>query len=492
MNRQGPPNQNPMRLPGFPPAATAASRGGGMPNGKIGGGWQGGPPPGVPNPAGSRPGSSLPFSQLASQPGTPLDLSEFPALGGQPQNTNVQPWNRISTQSPSSQNRPPQPNDLFPDMDGYRIGGNGGGGGSQGQAQGRQQMQPNSLDDFPALPRTAQGGDHLDERGFMGMGAMGAGGQYGSTRQANMGVAGRNGLGMGNAPPQSRLLDVMQQPGGVTMSDVEKKNLMKVNTSSMVPNGAPGLPTNAATTNLSQPLPPQTNASPAPGLQNPIGHSLGQQQPPPQQQSKFSSNANGVDFGEGSVGTGTTSNMMGETDRFGLGGLLNLIRGESGDFSMLALGQDLTQLGLDLNQPEAPLYPSFASPWADTDSKPVEPDFQLPSCYTVHNVQPLGSKVAAFSDETLFYIFYTMPRDVMQEVVATELSSRNWRYHTALKLWLTKDTASDIRQVSETAEKGIYVFFDPNQWERVRKEYVLDYNFLDHRVAPIMIGGAGL
>lgn len=40
----------------------------------IGGGWQGGPPPGVPNPAGSRPGSSLPFSQLASQPGTPLDL----------------------------------------------------------------------------------------------------------------------------------------------------------------------------------------------------------------------------------------------------------------------------------------------------------------------------------------------------------------------------------------------------------------------------------
>lgn len=67
------------------------------------------------------------------------------------------------------------------------------------------------------------------------------------------------------------------------------------------------------------------------------------------------------------------------------------------------------------------LYPSFASPWADADSKSVEPDFQLPSCYTVHNVQPLGSKVAAFSDETLFYIFYTMPRDVMQEVVATEL-----------------------------------------------------------------------
>lgn len=145
--------------------------------------------------------------------------SEFPALGGQPQNASVQPWNRLSTQSPSSQNRPPQPDDLFSNMDNYRISGNVGGG----VVQGRQQMQPNSLDDFPALPRTAQNGDHLEDRAFMGMG-MGAA-QYGATRQANnMSAAGRAGLGMGNAPPQSRLLDVMQQqPGGVQMLDAEKK-----------------------------------------------------------------------------------------------------------------------------------------------------------------------------------------------------------------------------------------------------------------------------
>lgn len=90
--------------------------------------------------------------------------------------------------------------------------------------QGRQQMQPNSLDDFPALPRTAQNGDHLEDRGFMGMSGMGVA-QYGATRQANnMSAAGRSGLGMGSVPPQSRLLDVMQQqPGGVQMSDPEKK-----------------------------------------------------------------------------------------------------------------------------------------------------------------------------------------------------------------------------------------------------------------------------
>ena len=51
----------------------------------------------------------------------------------------------------------------------------------------------------------------------------------------------------------------------------------------------------------------------------------------------------------------------------------------------------------------------------------MEPEFQLPNCYTVVNTQPVHSKIGSFSDETLFYIFYTMPRDIMQEVVVAEL-----------------------------------------------------------------------
>jgi len=51
----------------------------------------------------------------------------------------------------------------------------------------------------------------------------------------------------------------------------------------------------------------------------------------------------------------------------------------------------------------------------------VEPEYQLPNCYTVVNTQPVHSKIGSFSDETLFYIFYTMPRDIMQEVVVAEL-----------------------------------------------------------------------
>ena len=49
---------------------------------------------------------------------------------------------------------------------------------------------------------------------------------------------------------------------------------------------------------------------------------------------------------------GLSLSGMSEMERFGLTGLLGMIRNESQDLGMLAVGQDLTQLGLNLNQPE--------------------------------------------------------------------------------------------------------------------------------------------
>ena len=51
------------------------------------------------------------------------------------------------------------------------------------------------------------------------------------------------------------------------------------------------------------------------------------------------------------LGMGTL-NGMSDSDRFGLTGLTELIKGDNQDTAMLALGTDLTQLGLDLSQPE--------------------------------------------------------------------------------------------------------------------------------------------
>eukprot|EP00037_Helgoeca_nana_P007680 m.69815 g.69815 ORF g.69815 m.69815 type:complete len:475 (-) comp18431_c0_seq4:2410-3834(-) len=51
-------------------------------------------------------------------------------------------------------------------------------------------------------------------------------------------------------------------------------------------------------------------------------------------------------------------------DRYRLIGLLPIVRNPSADLKMMALGVDLTTLGLNLNSPDV-LFPSFESPWAD-------------------------------------------------------------------------------------------------------------------------------
>lgn len=69
------------------------------------------------------------------------------------------------------------------------------------------------------------------------------------------------------------------------------------------------------------------------------------------------------------------------------------------------------------------LYSTFITPWSDSKTASalhIEPEFHLPSCYNVQP-PPAGSKIGNFSDETLFFIFYSQPRDAMQEMAAHEL-----------------------------------------------------------------------
>lgn len=135
-----------------------------------------------------------------------------------------------------------------------------------------------------------------------------------------------------------------------------------------------------------------------------------------------------------------------------------------------------------------PLYPSFAGPFADVGSRPMQPDYKLPECYVVDNVHRVTDKVPSFHDETLFFIFYTQTRDILQELAATELcvshtfllssgsfsnamtrTNRNWRYHKELRMWLTKDVSlGEPVQVSPEKEQGSYSFWNPQTWEKMR------------------------
>lgn len=88
-------------------------------------------------------------------------------------------------------------------------------------------------------------------------------------------------------------------------------------------------------------------------------------------------------FADGKV-TNIPGSMV--SDQFGIVGLLTFIRAAETDPNLvsLALGQDLTALGLNLNSPDN-LYPTFGGPWAEQPCRPQDIDFHVPPEYIINS-----------------------------------------------------------------------------------------------------------
>ncbi|KAI0770628.1 hypothetical protein C8Q74DRAFT_1354699 [Fomes fomentarius] len=184
--------------------------------------------------------------------------------------------------------------------------------------------------------------------------------------------------------------------------------------------------------------------------------------------------------------------LMSPADRWGLLGLLALIKSADPDQSLLAIGTDLGTMGLDMQNPGS-LYSTFITPWADSSAAhTVEPDFHLPACYNVQPPPPGPNKAAAFSDETLFFMFYSSPRDALQEIAAQELYNRNWRYHKEMRLWITKESGTQPSQKVPGGEQGRYSYWDPEMWEKTQKEITVLYSDLEEKSHPAFAPGQTL
>ncbi|XP_073008996.1 probable NOT transcription complex subunit VIP2 isoform X5 [Typha latifolia] len=168
-------------------------------------------------------------------------------------------------------------------------------------------------------------------------------------------------------------------------------------------------------------------------------------------------------------------------DPFGLLGLLNVVRMNDPDLTSLALGIDLTTLGLNLNSPDN-LYKTFGSPWSNEPAK-GEPDYSIPACYFAE--QPPSLQPIHFSRlqlETLFYIFYSMPKDEAQLYASNELYIRGWIYHRDLQLWLARVPNIEPLVKTQIYERGSYLCFDPTIWDTFRKDnFVLHYDAMEKR-----------
>lgn len=64
-------------------------------------------------------------------------------------------------------------------------------------------------------------------------------------------------------------------------------------------------------------------------------------------------------------------------------------------------------------------------------------------------------------------MFNTRDQEFLTDPISR--TNRNWRFHTDLKMWLTKDiTLPEPIQMSVEKEQGSYVFFNQMAWEKVR------------------------
>ncbi|XP_062374119.1 CCR4-NOT transcription complex subunit 2 isoform X1 [Sardina pilchardus] len=175
------------------------------------------------------------------------------------------------------------------------------------------------------------------------------------------------------------------------------------------------------------------------------------------------------------------------TDQFGMIGLLTFIRAAETDPGMvhLALGSDLTTLGLNLNSPEN-LYPKFASPWASAPCRPQDIDFHVPSEYltNIHIRDKLAAiKLSRYGEDLLFYLYYMNGGDLLQLLAAVELFNRDWRYHKEERVWITRAPGMEPTLKTNTYERGTYYFFDCLNWRKVAKvkEFHLEYDKLEER-----------
>lgn len=187
-------------------------------------------------------------------------------------------------------------------------------------------------------------------------------------------------------------------------------------------------------------------------------------------------------------------------EKFGLKALVPLLKLEDKELSStydhsMTLGADLSSmlysLGIPRDSQDHRVLDTFQSPWAETSRSEVEPRFFTPESFTnipgvlqstvtppcFNSIQNDQQRVALFQDETLFFLFYKHPGTVIQELTYLELRKRNWRYHKTLKVWLTKDPMMEpIVSADGLSERGSYVFFDPQRWEKCQRDFLLFYN----------------
>lgn len=90
------------------------------------------------------------------------------------------------------------------------------------------------------------------------------------------------------------------------------------------------------------------------------------------------------------------------------------------------------------------------------------PSYHTPTCYMTPPPLLKHEQFTKLQLETLFYIFYILPKDMLQTLAAQELYRREWKYHGEFKIWIKARSSQEQSQ----SHPGVYfIYFDLNSWD---------------------------
>ena len=140
-----------------------------------------------------------------------------------------------------------------------------------------------------------------------------------------------------------------------------------------------------------------------------------------------------------------------ELKEFGVQSIVNLQKNVNDDKGVLARGKDLSLL--EINKKSSECMSSYLNSTFDQELEISQvPEFSLPDSYRVKKAAVKAGMIRLFVTETLFYVFYNMPGELMQAMAAEELYRREWLYNPAKQLWFLNS-------------EGQWKYFDINRFE---------------------------
>ena len=179
-------------------------------------------------------------------------------------------------------------------------------------------------------------------------------------------------------------------------------------------------------------------------------------------------------------------------DDFGLHALRDILSMKYADFTSFSLGQDIQALGLPISgaskensktserkgtqrmiHPEKLMYPAFHHLWSSNNipadaSQLLGPTFATDISAKSEGLPFRVDQLAKLHFETLLYIFYSYPQDVVQMAVAAELYRREWTYDVPNNRWflatLQCSGAMKSTESTDELEGERSRVFDPDTW----------------------------